>query len=68
MAKKPTTYYGMRCKEDCGGHRAGRRYAMNGGRALTRSSSSFNEGMRIAQRQLKNKGIKSRMGIKKKSK
>jgi len=68
MAKKPVTYYGMRCKSDCGGHRAGKRYAMNGGRALTRSSSSFNEGMRIAQKQLKNQGVKSRMGIKKKSK
>ena len=68
MAKKPVTYYGMRCKEDCGGHRAGKRYAMNGGRALTRSSGSFNEGMRIAQKQLKKQGVKSRMGIEKKSK
>ena len=67
MAKAPT-YHGMTCKTDCSGHRAGRRYAMNGGRALTKSSRSFNEGMRIAQKQLKKKGVKSRMGIKKVSK
>lgn len=66
--KKAPTYFGMNCKTDCSGHRAGRRYALNGGRTLTRSSSSFNEGMRIAQRQMKNKGVTSRMGIKKKSK
>jgi len=69
MAKKPVpTYFGMNCKQDCGGHRAGRRYALNGGRSLSRSSSSFNEGMRIAQRQMKNKGQRTRMSITKKSK
>jgi len=68
MAKKPVKYYGSRCKTDCSGHRAGRRYATKGGRSLTRSSSSFNNGMRIAQQQLKAKGIRSRMSITKKSK
>jgi len=68
MAKKPSTYYGSRCKTNCAGHRAGRRYAQNGGRTLTRSSSSFNNGMRIAQRQLKNQGVRTRMSVTRKSK
>ena len=61
-------YYGKQCLTNCDGHKAGRRYAMAGGRALTRSSPSFNEGMRIAQKALAKKGQKTRMGIKKKSK
>lgn len=62
------TYYGMQCKGNCDGHRAGARYARSGGRNLTRSSSSFNRGMRIVQRQLKNKGVRTRMSITRKSK
>jgi len=68
MAAKKGTYYGANCTGDCGGHRAGYRYAKGGGRALTRSSASFNSGMRIAQRHLKNQGVKSRMGVTKRSK
>ena len=62
------TYRGSTCKTDCSGHRAGARYARNGGRSLTRSSSSFNSGMRIVQRTLKRKGVRTRMSITKKSK
>ena len=68
MASKKGTYYGARCTQDCGGHRAGYRYAKGGGRVLTRSSPSFNGGMRIAQRHLKNKGVASRMSVTKRSK
>jgi len=71
MAKKKSggnTYYSSSCKGDCSGHRAGARYARGGGRSLTRSSSSFNSGMRIVQKQLKNKGVRSRMSITKRSK
>ncbi len=62
------TYRGSPCKGDCSGHRAGARYARNGGRTLTRSSSSFNNGMRIEQRAMKNKGKRTRMSITRKSK
>ena len=62
------TYRGSPCKGDCGGHRAGARYARNGGRTLTRSSSSFNNGMRIEQCAMKNKGKRTRMSITRKSK
>ena len=61
-------YRGSQCKGNCAGHRAGARYARGGGRSLTRSSSSFNSGMRIAQRDLKSRGIRTRMSITKKSK
>lgn len=61
-------YRGSTCKGNCAGHRAGARYARSGGRTLTRSSPSFNSGMRIAQRDLKRRGIRSRMSITKKSK
>lgn len=61
-------YRGSTCKGNCAGHRAGARYARSGGRTLTRSSPSFNKGMRIAQRDLKRRGIRSRMSITKKSK
>ena len=61
-------YRGSTCKGNCAGHRAGARYARGGGRTLTRSSSSFNSGMRIAQRDLKSRGIRTRMSITKKSK
>jgi hypothetical protein len=62
------TYRGSQCKGNCAGHRAGARYARSGGRSLTRSSSSFNNGMRIVQKQLKKKGKRTRMSITKKSK
>ncbi len=62
------SYRGSPCKGDCSGHRAGARYARNGGRTLTRSSSSFNNGMRIEQRAMKNKGKRTRMSITRKSK
>ena len=62
------TYRGSPCKGDCSGHRAGARYARQGGRTLTRSSSSFNSGMRIAQKQMKAQGKKTRMSVTKRSK
>ena len=62
------TYHGSPCKGNCDGHRAGARYARGGGRSLTRSSSSFNKGMRVVQQQLKAKGQRTRMGITKRSK
>jgi len=61
-------YRGSQCKGSCKGHRAGARYARIGGRTLTRSSSSFNSGMRITQRLLKARGKRTRMSITKKSK
>ena len=67
-AKKKNSYYGKTCKGDCSGHKAGARYARSGGRTLTKSSSSFNEGMRIVQNQLKNKGQRTRMSVTKRSK
>jgi len=62
------TYRGSKCKGACDGHRAGARYARNGGRNLTRSSSSFNKGMRITQANLKKRGTRTRMSITRKSK
>tara|TARA_B110000977_G_scaffold194615_1_gene271563 strand:+ start:5909 stop:6106 length:198 start_codon:yes stop_codon:yes gene_type:complete len=63
------TYQGSQCKTgSCGGHKAGASYARRGGRTLTRSSSSFNNGMRIIQRRLKSGGKRTRMSITKKSK
>jgi hypothetical protein len=62
------TYSGYRCKTDCSGHRAGAAYVRRGGRSLTRSSSSFNRGMRIQQRRLKARGTRTRLSITKKSK
>jgi len=61
-------YRGSTCLGDCGGHRAGARYARSGGRTLTRSSPSFNKGMRIQQKTLKKQGKKTRMSIRKNSK
>lgn len=61
-------YSGSTCKTDCSGHRAGARYARRGGRTLTRSSSSFNKGMRIQQKRLKARGVRTRMSITKRSK
>ena len=62
------TYKGSPCKTDCSGHRAGARYVRGGGRSLTRSPSSFNSGMRLEQKALKNKGVRSRLSITKRSK
>jgi hypothetical protein len=62
------TYYGNVCLTDCSGHKEGARYVRSGGRSLTRSSPSFNTGMRTAQGQLKKKGTRSRLSITKKSK
>ena len=62
------SYRGSPCKGDCSGHRSGARYARSGGRTLTRSSSSFNNGMRIEQKRMKNAGKTTRMSIRKKSK
>lgn len=62
------TYRGSPCKGNCDGHRAGARYARMGGRTLTRSSSSFNNGMRIEQKRMKAKGKRTRMSVTKKSK
>ena len=62
-------YYGDSCLTgSCGGHKAGAKYFRKGGRSLTKSSPSFNKGMRIAQRQAKKKGVNSRLSITKKSK
>lgn len=62
------SYKGSPCKGDCAGHRAGARYATGGGRSLTRSSSSFNAGMRVQQGTFKRRGIRTRMSITKHSK
>jgi hypothetical protein len=44
-------FFGSRCTKDCGGHKAGYRYAMDGGAKPSNTSPSFNKGMRIAQKQ-----------------
>lgn len=62
------SYRGKACKTDCSGHMAGARYARRGGRTLTISSPSFNEGMRSVQASWTKKGKKTRMGVKKNSK
>ena len=54
-------YYGSTCKGGCGGHKAGARYVRSGGRKLSPHSPSFNKGMRVAQKQLKNKGKTTRL-------
>ena len=48
MASK-RLYKGSPCKHDCGGHKAGARYARGGGAKPSPSSRSFNNGMKIAQ-------------------
>ena len=62
------TYRGSPCKGSCSGHAAGARYFRGGGRSLTRSSSSFNNGMRAAQRIAKGRGKRTRLSITKRSK
>lgn len=42
-----------RCLTDCGGHRAGYRYATGGGRTPSKYSPSFNKGMRIGMKAVK---------------
>jgi hypothetical protein len=59
-------YFGSQCKGNCDGHKAGARYARGGGRKLTKSSPSFNNGMRIVQKQLKNQGTMIRLSKPKK--
>lgn len=50
MARKKTLYFqGSACKTDCSGHQAGYAYALAGGTRPARGSTSFNNGMRIAQ-------------------
>ena len=62
-------YGGNQClTPGCGGHKAGARYVRSGGRSLTRSSPSFNEGMRTQQQRLKKQGVRTRLSITKKSK
>ena len=61
-------YAGSQCKGNCDGHKAGAAYVRRGGRTLTRSSSSFNNGMRIQQKRLKSRGVRTRLSITKKSK
>lgn len=46
-------FRGANCKVDCGGHRAGFRYAERGGRKKSKYSSSFNRGMRIGIKAVK---------------
>ena len=62
------TYKGSPCKGDCSGHKAGARYARRGGRSLTFSSSSFNNGMRLQQKSYKAAGKRTRMAVTKRSK
>jgi hypothetical protein len=46
-------FRGSNCKVDCGGHRAGFRYAERGGRKRSPHSPSFNRGMKIGQKAVK---------------
>ena len=48
-------YKGYPCKTNCGGHRAGAKYARKGGMTPSPHSSSFNRGMKLAQGILKPK-------------
>ena len=52
MATGPKKYRGSVCKGDCSGHRAGYRYAKAGGTTPSPHSSSFNNGLAIAIRQM----------------
>ncbi len=42
-------FRGSRCSGNCSGHMAGYDYSQAGGAQYSRSSPSFNNGMRIAQ-------------------
>ena len=61
-------YRGSGCKTDCSGHRAGASYFRKGGRSSTRSSTSFNNGMRLAQADAKKAGQRTRISVTKRSK
>lgn len=61
-------YRGSPCITDCSGHRAGAGYFRSGGRSKTRSSPSFNKGMRIAQGDAKKRGQRTRISLTKRSK
>tara|TARA_R110000823_G_scaffold204607_1_gene335593 strand:+ start:798 stop:995 length:198 start_codon:yes stop_codon:yes gene_type:complete len=62
-------YRGSPCKSgNCGGHKAGASYFRRGGRSLTKSSTSFNNGMRISQKRVKAAGKRTRLSVTKKSK
>ena len=47
--RKPNTFQGSVCTDQCQGHRAGYDYAQSGGSQYNLSSPSFTNGMRIAQ-------------------
>jgi hypothetical protein len=49
-----------RCKADCGGHRAGYAYAIGGGRQPSKYSSSFNTGLRIGIKAVKQRRKRKR--------
>jgi hypothetical protein len=51
MASTPQ-FKGSVCKGACYGHRAGWNYAKHGGTTPSKSSSSFNNGMKIYLKQL----------------
>ena len=59
-------FRGSVCKTDCGGHRAGFRYARSGGRTRSPHSNSFNKGMGIHRGTYKPRAVKKR--IKRRSK
>lgn len=53
-------FRGSQCKTNCGGHRAGFRYARSGGAVRSPHSSSFNKGMGIANGTYKPRQVKKR--------
>lgn len=53
-------FRGSVCKSDCGGHRAGFRYARSGGRKRSPYSSSFNKGMGIQRGTYKPRIVKKK--------
>lgn len=59
-------FRGSTCKTNCGGHRAGFRYARSGGRTRSSSSSSFNKGMGIARGTYKPRIVKKKRKTRKK--
>jgi hypothetical protein len=53
-------FRGSQCKTDCSGHRAGLNYYLKGGRKKSRTSSSFNRGMKIGIKAAKAKAKRRR--------
>ena len=53
-------FRGSACLTDCGGHRAGFRYARSGGRKRSPYSNSFNKGMGIQRGTYKPRAVKKR--------